>query len=281
MRTFLLLPLLGSMTLPALAQKDARDCTDHPLFARVPGFVIEDCSEDPNGLEAQIEPGASSQRFEGKAAITHYVIDEKPDTKPATPQDVLRNYETIVRTHGGSTLYTGSDDLYGGTICGTFTMIVEEMEYTVMVAQVLEPETKGVVGSYDLMVVSHKAVHPEVVMLETIKTKGSVALYINFPPGTADIGADSQAAVDQLVAVLKLDPALKVSIEGHTDNVGVAADNKKLSEQRAAAVMQAVVAKGIDPARMATKGWGSEKPAGDNDTEEGQAQNRRVEIVKL
>ncbi len=73
---------------------------------------------------------------------------------------------------------------------------------------------------------------------------------------------------------------LRVSIEGHTDNVGDPAANKKLSSDRANAVMNALIAKGIDKSRLSSVGWGQEKPVADNGTDEGRAKNRRVEIVK-
>jgi outer membrane protein OmpA-like peptidoglycan-associated protein len=62
--------------------------------------------------------------------------------------------------------------------------------------------------------------------------------------------------------------------------VGDAASNKKLSNDRAKAVMDALIAKGIDKTRMSFVGWGQEKPVADNRTDEGKAKNRRVEIVK-
>ena len=79
---------------------------------------------------------------------------------------------------------------------------------------------------------------------------------------------------------MKIDLALKISIEGHTDNVGDAVSNKKLSDSRAKSVMDALIARGIDKTRMSAKGWGQEKPVADNRTEDGKAKNRRVEIVK-
>ena len=80
--------------------------------------------------------------------------------------------------------------------------------------------------------------------------------------------------------MLTTDPSIKISIEGHTDNVGTAAANQTLSQNRAKAVMDAIIAKGIDKARLSSKGWGQNKPVADNSTEEGRAWNRRVEIVK-
>ena len=75
-------------------------------------------------------------------------------------------------------------------------------------------------------------------------------------------------------------PDLKVVIEGHTDSVGTKAYNKNLSQERADAVKNYMVEKnGIDSNRIATEGFGEEKPIADNATAEGRAQNRRVEAA--
>ena len=92
---------------------------------------------------------------------------------------------------------------------------------------------------------------------------------------------ESQVELDQLVQLMKDNPTMKIQIEGHTDNVGAAASNKTLSENRAKAVVAALAAKGIDKSRLTAKGWGQEKPVADNSTDEGKAKNRRVEIVKM
>jgi outer membrane protein OmpA-like peptidoglycan-associated protein len=80
--------------------------------------------------------------------------------------------------------------------------------------------------------------------------------------------------------MLKSAPTLKLSIEGHTDNVGAPASNKLLSENRARSVMKAVLAGGIAAGRVTAVGFGQENPVADNRTEEGRAKNRRVELVK-
>ncbi len=73
-------------------------------------------------------------------------------------------------------------------------------------------------------------------------------------------------------------PTVKVQIEGHTDNVGNAADNMKLSENRAKAVVNYLVSKNISITRLTAKGFGATKPIAENNTEEGRAQNRRTEL---
>ena len=118
-------------------------------------------------------------------------------------------------------------------------------------------------------------------MLEAINKNGSVALQINFETGKWAIKPESMPVVEQIAAMLVSDPSLKVSIEGHTDNVGIPATNKTLSENRAKSVVAALVAKGIDKTRLSSKGWGQDKSVADNTTEDGKAKNRRVEIVKM
>jgi outer membrane protein OmpA-like peptidoglycan-associated protein len=118
-------------------------------------------------------------------------------------------------------------------------------------------------------------------MLEALNAKGSVALYINFETSKSIIKPESQTIVDQIAQLLKENPALKINVEGHTDNVGTPAANQTLSESRAKAVMNTLVTKGIYKTRLAAKGWGQTKPVSDNNTDDGKAKNRRVEIVKL
>jgi outer membrane protein OmpA-like peptidoglycan-associated protein len=103
-----------------------------------------------------------------------------------------------------------------------------------------------------------------------------------FASGSDQIRPESAPTLKDIGAMLAGHPELKLSIEGHTDNVGVPADNLKLSEARAAAVAAALVRDyGIDAARLRSKGLGSSKPSGLNTTAEGRQNNRRVELVKI
>src|SRR3546814_13361039 len=76
-------------------------------------------------------------------------------------------------------------------------------------------------------------------------------------------------------------PSLELSIEGHTDNTGDAAQNRSLSADRARAVADALVALGVVPGRLQSQGFGQDRPVADNATAEGRAQNRRLELVRL
>ena len=136
---------------------------------------------------------------------------------------------------------------------------------------------------YVLYVLEIEAMKQEVdasKMFEAINATGFVALDIHFETGKSTIKPESQAIVKEIAAMLQQNPGLKVSVEGHTDNVGTPQSNLTLSEARAKAVVDALSAEGIDKARLQSKGWGQTKPVADNGTEEGKAKNRRVEIVK-
>ncbi len=104
---------------------------------------------------------------------------------------------------------------------------------------------------------------------------------VKFKTGSAQIlpGKDSQDVLDAVLAVLQKHPEIaKVRVEGHTDNVGAAAFNKRLSEDRAASVVKWLVAHGVDVSRLASAGFGLERPIVENTTPEGRKENRRVEF---
>ena len=109
---------------------------------------------------------------------------------------------------------------------------------------------------------------------------GLATLYINFDTGKSRIKQESYEIITAIQNMLEQYPDLNIAIEGHTDNVGVATDNMRLSENRARSVVIALSDEGIDENRLSYKGFGASKPIEDNSTEEGKAKNRRVEIKK-
>ncbi len=112
------------------------------------------------------------------------------------------------------------------------------------------------------------------------KDRIEIKKQINFAFAKATIkGAQSFKILDEVVQVLKDYPAIKkVRVEGHTDSVGTASRNLKLSQDRAESCVKYLVSKGIDPARLEAVGYGMTRPIASNATDKGRAQNRRTEF---
>ena len=124
---------------------------------------------------------------------------------------------------------------------------------------------------------SDKTIYDELAAKGRVATQG-----ILFDSGSDRIKPESGPTLKEIGAILQAHPELKLSVEGHTDNVGAPAENLKLSEARATAVTAALTKDyGIDSARLQAKGLGSAKPAAVNSTAEGRQNNRRVELVKI
>jgi OOP family OmpA-OmpF porin len=103
---------------------------------------------------------------------------------------------------------------------------------------------------------------------------------INFDVDKATIKPESMGTLNMIVSVLKDNPEIKFEVGGHTDASGTPGHNATLSQQRADAVKNQLIAMGISATRLTSKGYGDTKPISDNVTIEGKANNRRVEFVK-
>ena len=102
---------------------------------------------------------------------------------------------------------------------------------------------------------------------------------IRFESGKADIVADSAGLLDRLIETALRCPTANIEIAGHTDTDGEEASNRTLSEKRAQAVTDYLVKAGLPADRFTPVGYGSTQPVAGNDTEEGKAQNRRIDFV--
>jgi OOP family OmpA-OmpF porin len=104
---------------------------------------------------------------------------------------------------------------------------------------------------------------------------------IQFEVNKADLKESSMPTLNEIVDALKAQPGLNIEIQGHTDSTGAHDYNVGLSQKRAQSVMSYLISKGIDPSRMTSKGYGPDRPMASNQTREGRARNRRVEINPL
>ncbi|MFN5334812.1 MAG: OmpA family protein [Bacteroidota bacterium] len=101
---------------------------------------------------------------------------------------------------------------------------------------------------------------------------------IFFNTGSAELQPTSTIELEKVIQLLRENQTLRIEIIGHTDNVGKDADNLTLSNNRAKAVVDFLIGKGVAPRRLSAKGLGATQPVATNDTEEGRAQNRRTEL---
>ncbi len=104
---------------------------------------------------------------------------------------------------------------------------------------------------------------------------------VTFETAKATLLPESQVTLDRVAASLAAHPDLKVEVAGHTDSRGRRAANIRLSQARAQAVADYLVGRGIAASRLSAKGYGPDRPVGDNATEEGRARNRRVELLRV
>lgn len=104
---------------------------------------------------------------------------------------------------------------------------------------------------------------------------------VHFDFNKSDIRPDSRPILNEAAEILKENPEVRISVEGHTDAIGSDAYNEQLSLRRAEAVFRYLVNHGITPERMDVTGYGKRRPVADNETEAGRAQNRRVELYVI
>lgn len=114
--------------------------------------------------------------------------------------------------------------------------------------------------------------------LSTLRKYDIYGLHFDFDK--ASLRPDSSKLIKDIAETLKNNPTWTLQINGHTDSIGDAGYNKKLSSERAASVANALVAEGIDKTRLKTDGMGESQPKGNNATLDGRALNRRVELIR-
>ena len=261
---------------PAKRQEDVEGSKDHPLLSRMPNSHITEYRKQFDAVEFLVE-GGKKKSLEGDATVIRYFYNSA-EQQPSALQ-VIRNYQNAIRSIGGKVVYERRPQEGDG---GETTLMVSKNGRDVWVA--VRPEIfSAPTQSYQLSLVEIGTMVQEVTadqMYSALNGAGFIALYINFDFGKADLKPEGERIVDEIARMMKANPSLRIRIEGHTDNIGSPASNKSLSEGRAASVMSAVVSRGIEVRRLASAGFGSERPVADNRTEEGRAKNRRVELVK-
>jgi outer membrane protein OmpA-like peptidoglycan-associated protein len=238
----------------------------------MPDYVIESCKiEDFAAYEFQVKKGPKT-RVEGKFTFITYKFTGKRETEPSGLA-VVRNYENAFQKIGGTIAQSDPDRWVNGSI-------VKDGQETWF--EVLKGN-----GKIWLRIVEKKAMEQAIVADATvfsndIRATGHSAVYgIYFDTAKSTIKPESAQAIGEIAKLLKGDPGLKIFVVGHTDNQGGIDSNIKLSQDRGEAVLQALVHDhGIAANRLKSYGCGLFSPVASNDSEDGRAKNRRVELVK-
>lgn len=233
-------------------------------------LIVTKIQTSPNTFDVTVRGLASLSRSKVPADLIKAAMLRAPKNAADAGKEVLTNSDVVEMS---------SANLARELIVSKIQMTKSAFDLT----------TTGLVG------LQQNKIHPEIIkammavpvptetdLASELKDTGSISLYgVQFDTGDATIKPESAAVLAPVGAMLKSQPALKIEIRGHTDNVGAPAANLRLSQARALAVKTYLVETfGIAAARLTAAGFGDTKPVGDNATEDGRTRNRRVELVK-
>jgi len=266
------------LLVPAAVQAQESEFKDTPWFSGMPNYLIYD-AEEIEFDSYNFFNGKNCSKVEGKKFKRTYSLKE--DAQKSSVIQIIRNYANAIKNNGGTVIYEGmpqnaecADNNGLNMVVGKFVRDGNELWVEVV--------TLGG-DDYYLTIVLKELMKQDVTasnMFEALNRDGHISLYINFDFGKSVIREESNPIIEQIVQMMKSNADLKIGVEGHTDNVGSPASNKTLSEARAKSVVSAIVGQGISADRLSPAGYGQEKPIADNNTEEGRAKNRRVELVR-
>lgn len=287
---------------PASVPESAATLPPFPFFKEPEGLTSTYAEKDrhKNFDRRHMIAGDKVVAIEGKVFRDRFRLTD-PDQREYSEIEFQRNYADAIAALGGvevsRTQYTNDvneafggraavDKYYEGTCasdgCENHTYLIRQggKEYWIQVSTGAIPLHGEVVAVERKAMESKLAILDAAAMKKKLDADGRVALYINFDTDKATLRPDAAPVIDEIAKLLQADPALKLSIDGHTDATGTAERNRVLSKERAEAVRAALLAKGIAEERLSAQGFGPDKPLADNGSEDGRAKNRRVELVK-
>ncbi|MFZ2906132.1 MAG: OmpA family protein [Cyclobacteriaceae bacterium] len=267
--------ILIALPLISFGQTDNPECVDklYTFFTKMDGYYISDCEESEfNEYGFWIKSGSEKVVKQGHFKKIWFNKDAN-STRKISGLQILTNHSNAIKKIGGQVL-EGTKNVFKASYKG------KEIWFELSPTGTSPDE-----GAWYIVSVEVETMKQEITALDmdaAIKSDGKIALYgILFETGKASITPESAKAVEEVGTYLKNNPAVSIFVVGHTDNVGDYQMNMKLSKSRAEAVKNELVNKyGIEPSRLIAEGIGQLSPISSNETEEGRALNRRVEIVK-
>jgi outer membrane protein OmpA-like peptidoglycan-associated protein len=264
----LALPLAAHVS-TAQSTTDHAGCKDSPLVSRFPGSVITNCTDsDADSFDFTVVMD-NKQQPKHIGGVLHQISYSWPKT--ASKSQVVHNLNIALKKAGYTFDYDSGD--YGDfTVHMGKTWIMEEVSSGNWYRQTIVVDKE-----FPVEVVANAAA-----LSSGLTGAGHIVVNgILFDTGKADVKPESDPALQQVSKLLKANPALKVYVVGHTDNVGGLAANIDLSKRRAASVVLLLTSKyGVSASQLQSYGDGPYAPIASNDAEDGRALNRRVELVK-
>ena len=264
----LALPLADHVS-TAQSTTDHAGCKDSPLVSRFPGSVITNCTDsDADSFDFTVVMD-NKQQPKHIGGVLHQINYSWPKT--ASKSQVVHNLNIALKKAGYTFDYDSGD--YGDfTVHMGKTWIMEEVSSGNWYRQTIVVDKE-----FPVEVVANAAA-----LSSGLTGAGHIVVNgILFDTGKADVKPESDPALQQVSKLLKANPALKVYVVGHTDNVGGLAANIDLSKRRAASVVLLLTSKyGVSASQLQSYGDGPYAPIASNDAEDGRALNRRVELVK-
>lgn len=272
-------------------------CGDFNLYLGIGGSLLSVAPENAFSGDNKARFGELGAHF---FAGGYYNIDETCVFKTELTQTTVSTDRFDgVNAAGGGGLFGGGIDSYisldfglvyffergekSEIICdmyeGIRTVKTEsetKIDYDKIEAMIMKHASKPSSIDYDKIEAMIKRNAKEVTVKETAENWALVG--INFDFGSANLRPESYSILANAAQILLMNSELKVEIQGHTDNLGSENANKKLSLDRAEMVKNFLISKGIAASRLSTIGYGSDKPIADNNTVEGRAFNRRIEL---
>jgi outer membrane protein OmpA-like peptidoglycan-associated protein len=258
----------------SFSQEDIKGSKDRPLFNRMPGYRIARYENNEfDVLKDFRDEKGKKMTVEGHYYFYNYLV--RKGSEVASGPQVLRNYANAIKKAGGKVVLEEG-------CCNVYLKLEKNHRITWVRVKAYKDA-----GSYQVWIVEEAEMEQDIVvdtnaMLNDINAQGRVALYgIYFDFDKSNVKPESDPTLKEISKLLSENPKLNLFVVGHTDNVGNFNYNMKLSESRAEAVVKELVSKyKVDKNRLTPAGVGPLCPVTTNDTEEGKAKNRRVELIK-
>ncbi len=269
--------IMSSLSVSAFQDKEK---LEHPVIKPMPGSsLIERSSRHESYFSLKLLAKEGGKKVNKEVSgeywrLRYEILDSSGEKIMSVSRgEIIGNYISAALEKGGTEHSKGSNFL---------VFSVPRKDGGITWAKMVASS-----GEYTLEIIDEKPLVPVLSfgaeeLKKALDAEGRIAVYgINFAVDSDRLQLGAEKVLSEFVKLMSLYPDLEIEIQGHTDNTGTAQHNLDLSGKRAETVKQFIVLYGIESSRLVSKGYGLTNPIESNDTEEGRAKNRRVELMKI